>query len=331
MDAKVTKTRLNRMLAYDWLKIIGIALVFILVWTLIFTMTATRVISSQQFVVCNYTGNVMLGNEYNNHLYEAKNKNVFSYDLLEINTVDMTVDESVGYQLLEARTAIDELDMMFISKQNNPNTATTNEAGETVYGATYLQTFLSGYQFKLHNIDDYLSGMEKYLQSYYGDDWKTGTLDEKKVEENFRARVASAKDKRYKKEWEIVEGVKGEKDRLEKQRKALIDFNKYLADGWVAIETTTYLDENGEDILRGKGAYSINICPSTAPEKTSEKLSRMVGYVITQKDEETGAEKRIVTAKDMSVCLFNSNGDEEAYRYEGLIYLTNLIGSLQAE
>ena len=43
MDAKITKKRLNILLSYDWIKIILLAVAAILVWSLIFTMTATRV------------------------------------------------------------------------------------------------------------------------------------------------------------------------------------------------------------------------------------------------------------------------------------------------
>ena len=60
MDAKITKLRLSRMLSYDWLKIIGAAAAVIIVWVLIFTMTATRITSAQTFTVHNYLGNISL-------------------------------------------------------------------------------------------------------------------------------------------------------------------------------------------------------------------------------------------------------------------------------
>ena len=58
MDAKITKERLNRILSYDWLKIVGLAVVAIIVWTLVFTTSATRITPAQQFTVINYFGNV---------------------------------------------------------------------------------------------------------------------------------------------------------------------------------------------------------------------------------------------------------------------------------
>ena len=61
MDAKITKTRLSRLLSYDWLKIVGVIAGVILVWSLIFTMTATRITPAQQFHVLNYVGNYSWG------------------------------------------------------------------------------------------------------------------------------------------------------------------------------------------------------------------------------------------------------------------------------
>ena len=56
MDAKITKKRLSDFLSYDWLKMVGIAVGFIVVWALVFTTTATRIIPSQSFGIYTYKG-----------------------------------------------------------------------------------------------------------------------------------------------------------------------------------------------------------------------------------------------------------------------------------
>lgn len=56
MDAKITKKRLNILLSYDWIKIILVAVAMIVLWSLVFTMTATRVTNAQNFTIFNYTG-----------------------------------------------------------------------------------------------------------------------------------------------------------------------------------------------------------------------------------------------------------------------------------
>ena len=49
MDARITKKRVGHMLSYDWIKIIAIAAAAIVLWSLLFTMTATRATVGQTF------------------------------------------------------------------------------------------------------------------------------------------------------------------------------------------------------------------------------------------------------------------------------------------
>ena len=57
MDAKITKQRLGGMLSYDWFKIVAVAAAVILGWSLVLTMTATRITPAQQFTVFNHYAN----------------------------------------------------------------------------------------------------------------------------------------------------------------------------------------------------------------------------------------------------------------------------------
>ena len=54
MDAKITKKRLGHLLSYDWIKMILAVVLAIVVWSLVFTTSATRITNTQRFVVCNY-------------------------------------------------------------------------------------------------------------------------------------------------------------------------------------------------------------------------------------------------------------------------------------
>ncbi len=336
MDAKITKLRLSRMLSYDWLKIVGLAAAIIFVWVLIFTTTATRVLSSQQFVVCNYLGNVTARTELTKSLQDAK----FSYDVLETNVVDLNVaDLSTASQLLQARTSTDELDVMFVSQRddvNSTSTEQTNSAGEkeTTYANTYLETFVYAYRYGLHDLDPasedgYFADLAAYLNKFYDGGYETGTVNREKVEGDFRARIARMKDKRYKKEAEIQAGIDGEIDRLAKYRQALISVLGYFEAGYIETAPVTYTPQDKNDAY-GKewtGVYAINICPDT---ETMGKLANVVAYSETVVNEE-GKTEFVASAKDMCVCLFDSNGgktEEECYRYEGLIYLHGLIESV---
>lgn len=340
MDAKITKLRLNRMLAYDWLKIVGTAAAAIIVWVLIFTMTATRITSAQTFTVANYVGNNTLATGFNKAFNSTYTGGVFTGEVIEFGTVDLTTAGDYAGQVLEARVTVEEGDVMFISQQPNPDTAytvkTTNEKGEeveeTAYGHTYLETFLSGYRFKLHNLDmsndnSFFKQLERYLNGYYTNGYTdVSSLNKQKIEEDFLARIKRTKDKRYKTDASIEQGKKEAVDRIQKYQKALIDFYGYLEEGVIEFTKTTYvLMEN--EMYPFEGIYSINLCPNT---DTMGKLADIVSYPTTYLNEE-GEEAVMNTAKDMNICLFNLNGDEEEFRYEALLYVVDLIGQVKGK
>ena len=199
MDAKITKLRLSRMLSYDWLKIVGTAAAVIIVWVLIFTMTATRITPAQTFTVANYLGNNTLSSGFTKAFNNAYANSVFTGEIIEFGVVDLTTAGDYAGQVLEARVTTEEGDVMFVSQQPNPDTAytvqTTNENGETVdetkYGHTYLESFLAGYRWNLHDLNlenenSFFKQMERYLNKYYANGYTdASSLDEKKVEEDF--------------------------------------------------------------------------------------------------------------------------------------------------
>lgn len=346
MDAKITKIRLSRMLSYDWLKIVGTAAALILLWVLIFTMTATPITSAQQFGVCNYTGNVTFSSDFTKSYTKAYNDKIFSGEVLELGTVDMPGSGNAAGEVLQARMATEECDVMFVSQANNPSTAYTQEVvdsvtGETIkqtlYRYTYLQSFLSNYRYYLHDLsldgeNSFFKQMENYLNKYYTNGYEDeNSLDEEKIEEDFLARIQRTKDKRYKKQAEIDEGLEEAVDRIKKYRQALVSFYDYLERGVVTLTKTTYVDEE-DSRYSFEGIYSINLCPSTDSEERMSSLSSLVGYYTTYvADEETGEEKQTLTAKDMNICLFDLNGEEEEFRYEALLYVVYLIDSCCAE
>ncbi len=323
MDAKITKLRLSRMLSYDWIKIIGVAAAFIFVWVLVFTMTATRILPSQQFTICNYMGNTT-ADGLTESVSKAKAKGAFSHEVIEVNSCDLTIAAENAYQLLQARTSTNELDAMMISLQGDPNNGYVDqETGKTKY-LTYLDTFVYGYRYILERFDGdsgFIASMESYLDGYYFGDYETNELDTAKVENDFRARAKG--DKRYKKEKEIVAGIEGEKERFEKYADALNTYKKYLALGYIEVTTVYEFDATQSKYSdKALGGYAINLAPATAPQAWRTALSRFTGYYRT---DESG--KTTVVADDMQICLFNSN-ESEHYRYEGMTYIGYVLDLL---
>lgn len=324
MDAKITKERLSRMLSYDWLKIVGLIVAAIVFWTLVFTMTATRITPAQQFTAINYFGNVgTVNTKFSTTLGNALSKGVFSYEVIEVTEVDVGGNAEYGTTLMEARVATYEGDVVFA-----PNITATDYGyewnGETVY-ETYMQRLVRGYGYYLENLDmenpeSFFKRLESYLNRYYGD-YQTGTINVETVRADFLARVAKNKDKRFKTNEQKEQGVKDDIARIEKYCAALKEFYGYLNSGVVRFEeTVTYDYENGGAELQ-KGIYSINLCPD---REKMPKLKDIVGYIETI-ESETGEKQELLCADNMHVALFRFKEVEESFEYESLLYINYVI------
>lgn len=321
MDAKITKKRLNIFLSYDWIKIILAAAAAILVWSLVFTTTATRVTQAQNFTIFNYTGTsgTTRFNAYSTTLAEKK---VFSYDVLEINATDITTSSEYSSTILQTRLTTGEGDAIFAANIANESSSYTDENGETAY-YTYLEEFLYSYYYCAETFGEngYLDQMADYLDGYYYGDYAAGKADEAKIEADFRARLKKLNDKRFKKESEIKEGLKLELARLEGYRTNLIDFLGYLEKGYIALQETTlyFQDTNGTPIEK-KDYYSINLCPD---ERMSE-LRKDVCYAKTVVEED--GEKKVASAENLCIVLLNVADEKYQYnRWEGLSFVNYLV------
>lgn len=334
MDANITKKRLGHMLSYDWIKILLTIVAAIVVWSLVFTMTATRITSAQKFTVYNYLGNLTW--TYDTNFYEvyarAFNEGKFSDEVIELDQFDLPTQQNLASTQLEGHLGTGNGDLLFAAKIPNQTSDAYKDpvTGEDAH-YTYLEEFLRAYRYQVFNMSleneqGFFKRMEKYLNVYYGD-FKNGTLDKGLAESHFRARIAKNKDKRYKKETQIAVGLESEYERLEKYRAALIEFYGYLEKGYVRIEATEIRNTKDPSIIDGLGAYSINLCPekdALGNENPMKKLALTLGYQTTFIDEQ-GEEKPTTSAVDMHVCFFNLEGVESGYEYEGLLFVNELI------
>ena len=91
MDAKITKKRLGLLLSYDWLKILGICVAAVLLWSLLFTTMATRATNGQRFEMYLYPG-VRFANSVDvSSLHERDKNDVLSYDVLDVSSVSLEI------------------------------------------------------------------------------------------------------------------------------------------------------------------------------------------------------------------------------------------------
>lgn len=319
MDARITKKRLNIFLSYDWIKIILFSLVAILVWSLIFTMTATRITSAQQFTIFNYFG-THAGSGFN----AFADKGIFSYDILEVNATDIS-DPSTGATILQTRFATHEGDALFLSATQLTDSKYTLDGEEKKY--TQLEQFLLNYRYNVARFDStdstksYIEKLEDYITPFFngGDLSATGTLNETAVEKEFRERIKTLKDKRFKTESQIKKGLEQEKARIISIRDNRLEFLSYIDSGIIKYETTTlYYTNEKKETVTVTGTYSINLCP----DNRMENLKNFVYY--TYDDEEQGV-KNVKTAKDLCVTLLDLSETKYKYSLYETLSLVNYL------
>ena len=337
MDAKITKKRLGHLLSYDWVKMIAVVLAAILVWSLIFTTSATRITSTQRFVVYNY-----LGTSYGTgaNIYGG-----YSHEIIEAEIIDnMRGGKDTFYTILEGYLETGEGDVMLLADVPSSRTEKTDEQGNTVkdgeeivyeYGESYLTQFIRSYVGRLSRLDDadsgkgYFSQMKDYLGKFYEIEnptaatysgityatFKEDTLNTELIESEFRARIQANKDKRYKKEEQIVAAIPKEIERIKIYLAAYKQFFAYIESGDIAF---TSVEVSLTETYTVSGVYGINLCPD---ETKTPNMKDAIYYVDFDGK---------VQAQNMTALFINLAGLDPDYQYENLIFINALVADAKA-
>ena len=160
------------------------------------------------------------------------------------------------------------------------------------------------------------------MNEYYGNyAEENATLNTEKVKQDFLARVAKNKDKRFKTDAQKEKGIRDEIKRVEKYRNALIEFDGYLESGLVQLTATQVRNiETGE--LSESQVYSINICPN--PEKMPN-LTKIAGYWVEVLNEAGEKQPDKLSALNMNVAIMRFEGMEGTFEFESLLYINHVI------
>ncbi|MBE7067899.1 MAG: hypothetical protein E7381_01215 [Clostridiales bacterium] len=319
MDAKITKLRLQRLLSYDWIKIIASCIAVILVWSLIFTMTATAITPSQQFSVFNYQHNGIFSDSFYAHFRKTFTGDVFSYEVIELSKNDLAeTGIENATRVTEARLSISEGDVIFIPHIDDPDTKIESEQENEppTYQYKHTQTFFNNWYSYIANVDEYLQNLQTFLARYYEGD----TLNEQKVIEDFDARCKRNKDKRFRKAKDIESGRGAELERIEKYHTAYKEFQGYLDSGLIELVPMEVKTKEGK-VLRS-GNFAVNLCP----DKTRmENLTDIAYYEITTE------EGKKQSAENMCVMFFDFEDVEDSFEYESLLYVNAVIRHAQTQ
>ncbi len=342
MDAKITKKRLEHLLSYDWVKIMFTAVAFVMIWVLVFLLTATKVTSTERFVVNNYLG-ISYGKD-------AKIYGGYSYGILEAEVVDNMRGGAGSFSdLFGANLQLSEGDVLMVADTPRSRTAELDENGEVLkdengdtvykYGDNYLHLLLRTHSRYITRLDDseqgkgYFTQMREYLAQFYtvkseeekvfgGVSLTVATFDkdslnEEAVETAFRARVKKNKDKRFKKESQIVEGIPAEKARIRSYLEAYETFFSCLEKGYVELNNVSV---KVTDEFTREGVYGINLCPSEqSPMKDLKDHIYYNNY------------DNVETAVNINALFMTFDKLDKDFQYENLLYLNALIKDVCGE
>lgn len=324
MDARVTKKRIGQLLSYDWLKIVALIVAAIVVWSIVFSMTATRLNQAQTFTVYVYKGIVPERQFYTKTVSKDEYASGFSYDVIETNIVDLASAGDEAYTLLTAHLGVNEGNVLFVSPQET-GSVYTDENGEE-RKLTYVQDAVSRTYTGVLSLGShegntkglYFDKTEAYLSNYFADITDETTFDAAAAERDFRARIAAQKDKRYKNETQILQGVADEIKRIKGYRENYFAVKGYLESGVIALQETTVYMNDGKNLLPVTGYFSINLCP----DERMASLKDVIAYV--DGDGKT-------TAKDMQLILLDQLKDEYEYGlYENYAFIRAIVESCVA-
>ena len=164
MDNKLTKKRLSDYLSYEWILMIIVVAALIVVWELVYTVSAVRLTSGQQFRYY-YDENIYSGNDANFYdLLEGENgEKTFSYDVLSAGYEALNSQ----YNVLSVRLSVYEGDAIFTDSTEDEN------------GSSRMKNTVDGYSMYTftHLEEDGIN----YLSSFLKDEYAGLSFAEKKV------------------------------------------------------------------------------------------------------------------------------------------------------
>ena len=257
MDNKITKSRFSSFIAYEWIKIIVVILVAVFFWEFMFAFTGVRLSHGQQFKVLY---DEYLSSDYEKDIIYATIENkAFSYDVIDLGSEFMYPGLD---NIIDTRYQTFDGDVVVTSHKE----LVTDE--KVKYHRTYsiIDAYnVWSFEKALKDGESYLKGLLKKefandVQKVYDYD----NLDPAKIENLFRTRMK--KDNRFRSESQKKEGIKLEKQRIQKICENL--------------KITKYLLENHPDLFLRYTKYTQRAIytPSANSLLTAEKAKNLEKY-----------------------------------------------------
>lgn len=302
MDNKLTKKRLSDFLAYEWILTLIVAVAAIVLWELVYTVSAVRLTTGQSF---KYYFDENVSSLGDGAFYTMLSDDVFSYDVKELSSEQLTSK----YNVLSTRLSVYEGDVIF--------TDTVENESQPVRAKTLADSY--GY-----NYERLLSDAEEYVSQFYTD----GKLDDGKIQAHFNERARKRVYKNALKSGEI--SVADEIRRIEKLEKEIADFKKLLSNGKDGLffrytryeQTLASVDDKNKASYeklfnaekekgRENAVYGLNLGALTGGKTDVTKFVKLNG--------ENGS------AENVTLLVFDFKDEQPDLQYEVISFINALV------
>lgn len=302
MDNKLTKKRLSDFLAYEWILTLIVAVAAIVLWELVYTVSAVRLTTGQSF---KYYFDENVSSLGDGAFYTMLSDDVFSYDVKELSSEQLTSK----YNVLSTRLSVYEGDVIF--------TDTVENESQPVRAKTLADSY--GY-----NYERLLSDAEEYVSQFYTD----GKLDDGKIQAHFNERARKRVYKNALKSGEI--SVADEIGRIEKLEKEIADFKTLLSNGKDGLffrytryeQTLATVDDKNKASYeklfnaekengRENAVYGLNLGALTGGKTDVTKFVKLNG--------ENGS------AENVTLLVFDFKDEQPDLQYEVISFINALV------
>lgn len=326
MDSRITKSRLARVIAYDWLKILIMIAAIVFVWALAFTMGAPRISAGQKFDFYVFDCDFSKSKSEGEIIADASKKGVFSYDVLDFGYRQFT--EDYFGTIISGATSISEGDVLIISDFESDIKNNTSR----------FRSFVDSYGNFTGDYAELCERAKKYcltnnlVLAGEGDSY---TLNESAVEAYFKKRMQN--DPRYRTQEKIAEGVKDEIARIKSvwnnalilqniisaHPEAFVTYHRYAQCVSAAqndSEKQTYQEyyDQSKDKLCG-----VNLGKLSGGEKQITELFSKATY--SEPDENGKQEMLSTNADGIIMCLFDYGSAQLDLQYESISFVNYIF------
>lgn len=309
MDNKLTKKRLSDFLAYEWILTIIVAAAAIIVWELVYTVSAVRLTTGQSFKFYYDENVASLGDGY---FYEMLSDDVFSYDVKELSSESL----SSSYNVLSTRLSVFEGDVIFTD-------CVAKEDGN-VRAAELVDQYGYNYERLLSDAKSYLSA---FLKTEGENPLVYENLDENKIIANFNAR---AKKRVYKNSLRAGEiSFNDELDRIKKLCAETSDFERLLSCGKEGLfyRYTRYEQSAKNASDKDKAAYETLVGKEKDAGRENAVYGIDLGVLTGGKNSVTKYVKRAgeADASGVTILVFDFKSEQEDLQYEAISFINAIV------